>query len=536
MISNYRKFLVLLAILTLLVSSFSNVVVTPPANAEGDLKAMMDDIARDVGVVVEVKDNGSQNPIIIFQENHASILGQVEIALMLQRLHFHYGVNLIGLEGAFEPIDVSWYHDWPTNDVERAGVAVRQLVEGEINNAEFIALVNPGVQVFGIENEKEYEDNHKATLSSNASLLYLVYFSFMKMSDAEQQEANQIMNTEGVDAFLEYCFSFDSWSAARYETISNPKSVEELLDVLDEIANKAEELRFNDYSDFDDLKAGLEEEREFYTLASNRSVTMVNKALDSIPQDNTPMPIIVGALHTEHVKKLIADAGYSYAVVEAASLQELKEHNYTVGMFSDFAYDRKVNQLSVDGPGGLGAILDGVARIKPRSSVQSTLVQRKLTCYLGFDQIAERFNSYVPPAFGDEPQPYGLGDVLGDLDGRGFVVSRNTIEFVPANPADPNGPKSIVFQVTLPKDGDEEAVTFWAKVFKTEMDADLEEQIEEAEDHIEPLLLAARQEVSEKTQGENSETEPPAPPVNQISNDVSVAVGAQAAQVINKTG
>jgi hypothetical protein len=56
---------------------------------------------------------GQAGPIFIFEEFHTSRIGQLQIAVMLLRLHDKYGLKKIGLEGAINsgrPLDAAWFH------------------------------------------------------------------------------------------------------------------------------------------------------------------------------------------------------------------------------------------------------------------------------------------------------------------------------------------------------------------------------------------------------------------------------------------
>src|SRR5437868_12022464 len=55
-------------------------------------------ISKDVGAVVTTNDGGYPR-IVVFDETHASRIGQVEIATMLVRLHDNYRMTRIALEG-----------------------------------------------------------------------------------------------------------------------------------------------------------------------------------------------------------------------------------------------------------------------------------------------------------------------------------------------------------------------------------------------------------------------------------------------------
>src|ERR1044071_1445635 len=58
--------------------------------------------ASGVGKASTIYIEGNRGPIFVFEENHASKSGQVQIATMLLRLKEKYQVRVIGLEGAIQ--------------------------------------------------------------------------------------------------------------------------------------------------------------------------------------------------------------------------------------------------------------------------------------------------------------------------------------------------------------------------------------------------------------------------------------------------
>lgn len=132
---------------------------TPSSNAESGNAEMVRQVAEGVGMVKLAE--GSASPIFVLEEYHTSRVGQLQEAVMLVRLHDKHGLRRIGLEGAIRthrPLDASWFHGAGGAAAEEArhDVAVRTLAEGEISAAEFMALLFPDVEVWGIESSKEY--------------------------------------------------------------------------------------------------------------------------------------------------------------------------------------------------------------------------------------------------------------------------------------------------------------------------------------------------------------------------------------------
>ncbi len=541
-------------LLIALIVGVGGVFVVPVQAQSGDLQTMAETIATDVGMVVEVADNGSPAPIIIFQETHDSVIGQLEIAVMMNRLYRDFGTRHVGLEGAFERLDTSWYTALPLDPMSKQSVATQHLADGEISSSEWMALVYPDVAVEGIEDEDQYGANEDsaANLDSQPVLIYLLTFASLNMSDAQQEAANQILDNEGVVAFVDYYLSFDAWSKQRYDVLFGDGIVpaEDILQALDDIKARASEIGLDQISDFDEFADGLQTYRLFFELAAQRTDTMVDNVLNlarSFPRE--PIPMVAGAAHTARILELLDAAGYSYAVLEANALQApVPDDAEAFGDLSFLAYDRKGQGQSVDGPGRLGAFLDGrdtAGQIKPRSVIDQRFYHLKALTYLAFDRISDVLSNSTALASGTEPVPYGLGDVIDELGALNFMIDPESVEFVPGRgDGDDGEPPSFVFQFTHPADDDGPEITLWAKVAHTTNNVDLIQQLQgQAEsDVLEQLLLNAiarlgdtldsQVETSDET-GESVEVAPN-PVVNVSLNTIATAATSRAT-ALNQT-
>src|SRR6267143_6012150 len=96
-------------------TSSSN-ALPPPSEATPKQQINVGEVANEitngVGTVQKTVATGEKGPIFIFEEFHTSRIGQLQIAVMLLRLHEKYGLKRIGLEGAIKssrPLDASWF-------------------------------------------------------------------------------------------------------------------------------------------------------------------------------------------------------------------------------------------------------------------------------------------------------------------------------------------------------------------------------------------------------------------------------------------
>src|SRR5258708_19082876 len=96
-------------------SNQSNASPPPPAatpKQQINVGDVANEIANGVGTVQKTVAGGEKGPIFIFEEFHTSRIGQLQIAVMLLRLHEKYGLKRIGLEGSIKssrPVDASWF-------------------------------------------------------------------------------------------------------------------------------------------------------------------------------------------------------------------------------------------------------------------------------------------------------------------------------------------------------------------------------------------------------------------------------------------
>lgn len=364
-----------------LVTPVASPRLTPTSVATPLVSVDVDQIARDIianaGAISNVRKGDPKRVIIVFEENHASRVGQIEIAIMINRLYLRHGLKHIGLEGAMAAagvLDASWFR--PSLAAGQAlgskqEVAVQLLASGEINSAELMALVYPDVAVHGIEKAEEYP-LRLSDDASNAPVFYLIAIADKSMTAEQRKKALELLDAvkkapenekpRKVEEFIAYAVGTNTWTKQQYEKLTDKKttpSVEELFAILGTLETKAEEVKA-DLSNED--KAGLGELKSFYKARQSASDTMALNALklaENYP--GTTIAITIGSAHSKRVTELLTTKGVSFAVIKPLSLDTGDERDF----LSDDAYERKQNLLSVDAEGALGQLLDN--RWKPRS-------------------------------------------------------------------------------------------------------------------------------------------------------------------------
>lgn len=352
---------------------------------DGPITQIATEVGNGVGKVIASGQGSTNRTIFIFEEKHDSRIGQMEIALMLWRLQKSSALRQISLEGAFVAngdLSAKWFHDSTGSAaVKRARqeTALSLLREGEINAAEFIALLLPAVQVRGNETESEYNVTPSKT---NSTLSYLVGIAQRSLTSSDARRVDDLVKAKKIDEALDTIFSKDDWSRGRFQKLygDNVASTEESVVIMREVETKARELGVRIEPQ---QEAGFSEDLNFYQMASRRSCTIVRNTLAMMDATSTaPVALLIGAAHTPKVVELIKAAKITYVVLAPLALvTPNKASKLTAPM-----YHRKMDLKSIDEAGMLGALLDG--RKKPPSVLGKQWLKSKAAIYASVDLIA----------------------------------------------------------------------------------------------------------------------------------------------------
>lgn len=448
---------------------------TPPEENLVSVAALANDISADVG---KVSTSGSGIPgkkVIVFEESHDSRAGQIEIAIMLNRLHKN-GTKFIGLEGTLEKdglLDASWFHRLPDTKTKWE-IAVQLLKEGEINSAEFIALCYPDVEVCGVEIAEECN----VRLSDDAYvsvMFYLLAIAEESLSQDQIREANRLIEGEKYGAYIEFVINADQWTAERYKQLMEEDkmySLEETISIYKEIQKKADRVG----AEVDaESKAGLEELIVYDEARASASKTITTNTLALCEKSpDAPVAMTIGAAHTSKVFELLEDDYVAYAVITPMSLTDLDDKSN----LTSNAYDRKMQCLSVDETGMLGAFLDNRPELidgqhKPPTVLDERFAQIKSEIYYITVRIAR-----AAAAGGD--LPFGL--TKDKLSFQYVEVDPSSIRVIDGE---------VIFPMVVKDERGSVVTTIWGrtKQFREPI------EFEETEDGLEALLKEALEDV-----------------------------------------
>ena len=93
------------------------------------------------GTTQEVFSNGGDEVVINIQDAHASLSAQKSIVKILENLATNYDLNLIALEGAEGPIDISLLRTFPDPEI-RKETAEYLMRKGKMSAGEFFSIVS----------------------------------------------------------------------------------------------------------------------------------------------------------------------------------------------------------------------------------------------------------------------------------------------------------------------------------------------------------------------------------------------------------
>lgn len=324
---------------------------------------MLAEISTGVGQISEIKGGVDERRICVFEEKHTSVAGQLEIAVMLLRLHDRHLLGHLSIEGLPQGREfpaTQWFREMggPDSEELRNQIAVGLLRDGEISAVELMALVFPDVVVHAADDPAAYnvELTKKAGM---ASTLYLYRIGIKSARPEHYPNLQQLNQQKNFAELVEYVISLDPWAKERHEQMARVESVNSIEETLQELQEIEERAKMVGAEIGPDEQSAMAEAKAFFRAAEQRSLMMVQTTL---ALDRT-LPLIAinnGAAHTQSIKRLLGEAKATYAVISPLALIQ----HLTAGDLSYEAFDRKAKNLSVKwADKGLASLLDG--RKKP---------------------------------------------------------------------------------------------------------------------------------------------------------------------------
>lgn len=392
-------------------------------------------IIPNAGVISSSWEGKSKGSVLIFEEDHISRIGQIEIALMLTRLYNRYHIKTIALEGAFVTdgiLERKWFHKL-SDKYAREEVALQLLREGEINAAECIALAIPEVKVNGVEKEEEhtfefsrlYEISHTLYLFAIAKELFPKDEKKIAEANKLTEELEKAPDDEKpakLEKLIDYMINSNQWTKEQYKKLKNESiiiSIEEMLVILKEIKAKAEKVN----ADVGEYKNNFNKLIEFYERASKRTDTIITNTLNLYNKlKGVPLPLITGAAHTAKITEILKKKKISHVVIKPIALAEGKNR----AELAKDAFERKQKKLSVDDKDLIGSFLDG--RWKPSPVLDQVWIRSKSELYYISVLLAHAVKKGDRPPFNSLRSEFAsLGYI--NIDRESFRIIRNNVIF-----------------------------------------------------------------------------------------------------------
>jgi len=280
-------------------------------------------VAAGYGTVVAVHE-GRGIPVVMFQEEHSSILQQAQIAAMLNRLYERFGLRTIGLEGACVgeftvPKAIRGDHEAGARIGEREVAAVQMLAGGEISGPELLAVVYPDIQLEAVEKADLYGKQERRPQAAATPTYYLALVAFFSMPQEEQARIFALDQEERARALLD---GIDGNPTTK--ELMEAYSTSCCCDVtaLNRIASLAAERKVATRQEIDADFAYLRDSDET-ACRRGQSIAhqMISKVLPTASRRGEAVAALAcGAAHCE-IPEEFAKAGRSYVAIRAAAFE-----------------------------------------------------------------------------------------------------------------------------------------------------------------------------------------------------------------------
>ncbi|GAU82939.1 hypothetical protein [Bosea sp. BIWAKO-01] len=465
----------MLAFCRVLVAAFLVAVTLAPVTLRAQsAKNIAEDVSTNIGTVTSYGDGKIGASIIVFEEFHADIGGDIEQTIALLRLKKKYRLNDIGLEGYHEKsksISVDWFANLKDQTADgRFETALSLLNLGEISSPEFMALAF-GTKIHRIEQSKDYTNappesfGKVVTLAYNAALRRYQN-SLDAKSVGEQLRYLRLQNdmsagkTEAQAQLVEFLEQNEDWLKKILGLISQPQTESALIDRIESEA-KSQSVAI----DQDTLKA-LQDNRSFFKARDDASVTMFTSIAALADRPGFPIiAMVIGGAHTAKIASLLRQQDRPFAVISTKSYTKKptdRDH--------EVRYRRKFDLL----PANNDVVSDQIfrafpVRIKPQPVVSYDWFQAESELHHALRLAAEAYlgNQQNGPPVSPPPHPFVYKGRKVELSGD--------VEF------DDKG-KAVLIKVIFVTENKQSPEVVWAKLSRVEGEkkADQEQRLFEA--------------------------------------------------------
>ncbi len=327
-------------------------------------------ITQKAGKVVKALPGDPNHVILLLEESHAFTLGQVESAIILNRLYSAYGARTIGLEGlaAGQTLNLAWAHRQPafTPDspiTPRENVILQTLAEGDANSVEALGLIYNDITIAGIDNASLYAVQPNPDIW-NAPYNYLYAIALAEMTDANLKSAwKALVDQKDLQKAFDYAIQNDAWTQPLRQRLDDPTaSAEDWQAITQQVLAKSAELQV---SIADEDAGNLKALQDYLNVVMQRSDAMAANLLKlSQANPGRPLPAVVGLMHAQRIEEKLHAAGVTLVEIRYDS----QISGSLAGAIPNEAYQRMDKGQSVQAAGTLAAMLDGRRKPAPRAN------------------------------------------------------------------------------------------------------------------------------------------------------------------------
>jgi len=467
--------------------------------SDKQLNIIIQNASKEVCKIAQLNTGENCNAILIFEENHLSVAGQIEQAIALSRLHDHYGLNDIALEAYLKnetDINIDWFIDVTKGDtISKISIAVNLIKEGEINTAEFLKLVYNDIRIHKIEKDSEY--NVKVSDQATTAPIHFLYriafesisenhYSQIEKLSIEFEKAQTRNNDEEIrqkaSELLEFVILKNDWASEKYEILNEVqhKSTAEIVELYKEIDRKASK-QVKDLTS--EEKNQMTELIAFYSARDKANIT-IKESVTDIPKisSDSLMALIIGAAHTQGICLEFVKANIPFVVCTPLSLY----HDENTGSLDySTSFNRKMNGKSVFNDSYI-AILNDIFNKKPRPVLNENWFQAKSEIYFFIDKITRKVLGKLDPQHGGQP-PYGF--TPDEFKGKWIWIDPNRIEIINDIVSGENS-KAVLLELTIFHEDRQKRTNLWIKSSLNNSQLRKNEEI-----NVEKMLINALNEV-----------------------------------------
>jgi hypothetical protein len=427
--------------------------------------------------------------VLVLEEIHDSRPSLIENAIVLTRLHAHYGVREIAVEGYLqdEPrLDASWFNRLPGSTLSsRAEVAVRLLKEGEISAPEFMVLVYPDIELLPAEVGSEY----KVTLR-----------------DGALQAAQELAQRVGTGKGKEFTERIDKLQTEPISAEDELKMAEE----LDELrVSKNIVLPTQSLLDWQSWMG-------FWRGRAAGNNTMADAVLlASADGGVSPVVLNSGVAHTEGLIRRLRNANRPYAVITPLAVRNHEEKGQI-----DRYYSLREDGKSVKPRGAFMDAIYAAGGKKPQPVINRPWLEVNGLLYEFTEEIATGILG--SSLQGDAKAPYGFSP--GQFDTQWIQIDTKSIETVQDGDR-----RDVVFSLGLRPIQGGAPKTYWMKATLDSNAGTHGNDADSIESLLKDVLSEAQSETDAPSQAEDSAG------IIHVGGDVRAVFGSTKEDVLAKS-